>query len=224
MGRIKRIDLKNYYYHILNRANGRMQIFNDDEDYKLFEEILFEAKKKFDMRIVAYCIMPNHFHLVLNPKENGDIQKFMQWLTLTHTQRLHSKNKTIGYGHIYQGRYKSFLVDSDDYLKTLLLYVEQNPLRAGLVNNLKKWKWGSYFLRNYGNEEQKKLLSSHYYQTTKSYDENINIKLKKEVTELIAHSIDKSKPFGSKAWVDKIIEKFDLRSVVRGRGRPKKNK
>lgn len=224
MGRAKRIDIKDYYYHVINRANRRLQIFNDDEDYRLFELILEEAKEKFDMRIVAYCIMPNHFHLILYPEKDGDIQKFMQWLTLTHTQRIHAKNKTIGHGHIYQGRYKSFIVDSDGYLKTLLLYVEQNPLRAGLVNNLKDWKWGSYYLRNHGSEEKRKLLSPHYYQTTENYDKDVNIQFNKETLQSIGNSINKSKPYGSESWVEKMVKKFDLEATLRGIGRPRKNK
>jgi len=222
MARAKRIDIKDYHYHVLNRANRRMQIFNDDGDYQIFELILSEAKEKFDMRIVAYCIMPNHFHLILHPKEDGDIQKFMQWLTLTHTQRLHAKNKTIGHGHIYQGRYKSFIVDDDDYLKTLLLYVEQNPLRAGLVKNLRNWKWGSYYVRNYGNSEKKKMLSIHHYQITQNYNENINIKFSKEKLQSIGNSITRSKPYGSASWTEKIVKKFDLESAIRGVGRPRK--
>ena len=85
MGRAQRIDIGNYCYHVVNRANARLPIFFKEEDYKMFEMILEEAKEKFDMRILAYELMPNHFHLVLYPKVDGDLQKFMQWITLTHT-------------------------------------------------------------------------------------------------------------------------------------------
>ncbi len=87
MGRIPRVDVGNIIYHVINRANARLPLFENDDDYELFEEILTQAKEKFDIRILSYCIMPNHWHLVLYPKNDGDVSMFMQWLTLTHTQR-----------------------------------------------------------------------------------------------------------------------------------------
>ncbi len=87
MPRVHRVDIKEEIYHIINRANARLPIFFNEEDYVLFELIFEQAKERFDMRILAYCLMPNHFHLVLWPKEDDDLQKFMQWITLTHTQR-----------------------------------------------------------------------------------------------------------------------------------------
>lgn len=91
---MNRVDVADLDYHAINRANARMQIFDNEEDYQLFENVLEEAKEKFDMRILAYCIMPNHWHLVLNPKKDGDLQKFMGWLSMTHTQRWHSQHRT----------------------------------------------------------------------------------------------------------------------------------
>ena len=99
MGRVLRTDIGNYVYHVLNRANARVRIFDNDKDYQLFKEILVEAKEKCNMRLLAYCIMPNHWHLVVNPKKDGDLSKFMNWLTLTHTQRWHVSKKTTGQGH-----------------------------------------------------------------------------------------------------------------------------
>ena len=81
MARQPRIDLGGYVYHVINRASGRVPIFNTEKDYRLFEEVLLEAKQKHNMRILAYCIMPNHFHLALYPENDGEIQKFMGWLT-----------------------------------------------------------------------------------------------------------------------------------------------
>ncbi|HED37732.1 MAG TPA: hypothetical protein ENI76_05750, partial [Ignavibacteria bacterium] len=111
MPRIPRVDVGGEIYHVINRANARLPIFFQKEDYCLFEEILKKAKDKYGMRILAYCLMPNHFHLVLYPCKDGDLQKFMQWVTLTHTQCWHAKNRTVGTGHLYQGRYKSFLIE-----------------------------------------------------------------------------------------------------------------
>jgi putative transposase len=116
-------------YHVINRANGRARIFSTDADYRLFEELLNEGKEQFDMRILAYTIMSNHWHLLLHPREDGDVGRFMHWLTTTHATRYHSQKKTVGGGHVYQGRYKSFLVDTDRYCLTVLKYIERNPVR-----------------------------------------------------------------------------------------------
>ena len=133
MPRAIRTDVGNYCYHVINRANARLPIFFKEEDYVLFEQVLEEAKEKYDMRILAYILMPNHFHLVLYPKNDGDLSKFMQWLTLTHTQRWHNQKMTRGTGHLYQGRYKSFLIEEDNHLLSVIRYVERNALRANLV-------------------------------------------------------------------------------------------
>jgi len=99
-------------YHVLNRANARMQIFGTPEDYEAFERILDEAVGRVKMRLLAYCVLPNHWHLVLWPRENGDLSAFVGWMTLTHTQRWHAHRQSVGSGHVYQGRFKSFLVES----------------------------------------------------------------------------------------------------------------
>ena len=130
-------------YHALNRANARQTIFDDDGDYEAFERVLAEAVDRHVMRLLAYCVMPNHFHLVLWPRADGDLSRFMRWLTLTHTQRWHAHHHTAGTGHLYQGRFRSFPVQDDGHLLTLCRYVERNALRAGLVGRAEDWRWGS---------------------------------------------------------------------------------
>ena len=130
MPRINRIDVRDVIYHVINRANARMQIFNKDEDYILFEKVIEEAKEKFDMRILSYEIMPNHWHFILYPKKMVTYKNSMGWVSMTHTQRWHSRHKTIGSGHLYQGRYKSFPIETNRYLLQLFRYVERNALRA----------------------------------------------------------------------------------------------
>ena len=156
MPRVPRIDIGGHIYHIINRANGRKTIFHTKEDYIHFEKLLEEAKKKFNMRILAYVLMPNHWHLVLYPKHDGDLSVFMQWLTLTHTQQYHAKKKSTGHGHIYQGRYKSFLVGKDSYLLAVIKYIERNPVRAKLVKKVEQWQWGSGYRRLNGTTKEKK--------------------------------------------------------------------
>jgi len=133
MGRSKRIVLGGYIYHVLNRSNERRQIFFSGGDYKAFEQVLWQAAERFEVDVLAYCIMPNHWHLVLQPLKDGELSRFMGWLTLTHTQRWRAYRKNTGSGHLYQGRFRSFVVESNTYFLSLCRYVERNPLRAGLV-------------------------------------------------------------------------------------------
>ena len=132
MGRALRAVAGGFAYHVLNRANARMRIFEKAKDYEAFEEILGEAVQRVKMRLLAYCILPTHWHLVLWPRQDGDLLTFVGWLGLTHTQRWHAHRHSAGSGHVYQGRFKSFLVESDEYLWTVCRYVERNALRAGL--------------------------------------------------------------------------------------------
>src|SRR3989344_6083708 len=150
MPRTDRIDLADRIYRIINRAIGRLKIFNAKKDYLLFEELLTEAKELTGMRIFAYTIMPNHWHLVLSPQKGGDLSLFMHRLSNTHTRRVHTSTGTIGSGHLYQGRYKSFLVNKDNYLLALIKYVERNPVRAKLVSSCELWQWGSAWRRIIG--------------------------------------------------------------------------
>lgn len=209
-------------YHVLNRANARMNIFNGDKEYQAFEQILFDAVEKFKMRLIAYTLMPNHFHLVLYPKHEGEIKKFMHWLTLTHTQRWHAHTKTIGHGHVYQGRYKSFLVEENSYLWALLAYIERNALRAKLVEFLKDWKWSSYYKRLYGTPLQKNLLATNSITWPDNYMELLTLDEEKENLEIIRNSVNRGKPFGSDNWTNKVLKKFGLEITERKRGRPKK--
>jgi putative transposase len=219
MPRAPRVDVGNEIYHVINRANGRATIFRSDKDFKHFENLLIEAKEKFDMRILAYVLMPNHWHLVLYPRKDTDLQRFMQWLTLTHTQQYHSYKRTIGYGHLYQGRYKSFLVAKDKYLLQVIRYVEQNPLRAKLVTRTENWQWGSTYIRKIGKKE---ILDTPPIALPRDYFQWVNERLAIHVLEPIRLSVNKGKPHGTMEWVEKTIQKFKLELTTRSPGRPKK--
>jgi len=221
MGRIPRIDIGNQYYHVLNRANARLPIFKKDKDYEAFEKILEEAKDRYSMRILAYCLMPNHWHFVLNPKKDGDLNLFMQWLTLTHTQRWHAHYNSVGYGHLYQGRYKSFLIQNEQYLLTACRYVESNPARAKLTRKAEDWQWSSAWRREHGSFKQKEVLSAWPLAVPSDYLTTISRPQAEKELEFIRESVNKSKPFGSDSWLDQVVKKFGLEMTLRKRGRPK---
>jgi len=159
MGRARRVDVGGMVYHAWNRANFRSRLFASAAQYRAFLGIMEESLNLVPMRILAYCLMPNLWHLVLYPRADGDLARFLQRVTMTHTQRYHAKGQTMGYGHVYQGRYKSLLVEGDRHFLTLVRYVERNAKRAGLVQRAEEWPWSSVYVRHYGTEQQRKMLS-----------------------------------------------------------------
>lgn len=128
-------------FHVINRGNGRATVFHKAEDYEAFLRILALGCERIDMRLLAWCLMPNHFHLVLWPLRDGDLARWMQWVTTCHVRRYHRHYK--GSGHVWQGRYKAFVAQDTTYLLTLLRYVERNPVRAGLAARAEDWAWSS---------------------------------------------------------------------------------
>ncbi len=128
-------------YHVLNRANFRSRLFRSPAHYQAFLAVVEESLTFVPMRILAYCLMPNHWHLVLYPRGDGDLAKFLQRVTMTHTQRYHAKTRTVGYGHVYQGRYKSLLVESDGHFLALVRYVESRVAQTLAIQRV----CGSWF-------------------------------------------------------------------------------
>lgn len=223
MGRAPRVDIGNQVYHIVNRANSRKTIFSNPDEYRHFEMLLKAATDRFNMRLLGYTLMPNHWHLLLYPRGSGDVSLFMQWLTLTHTQQYHAWKHTTGHGHIYQGRYKSFLVEQDTYLLAALKYIERNPVRAKLVQKVEAWKWGSGYRRINGTAKEQSLLAEVPIDLPRNYRAWVNEPDKAaDVTE-IRISVAKSKPFGTMKWIERMVERFGLQGTLRGRGRPKQN-
>jgi putative transposase len=131
----------------LNRAVGRSTIFEKAGDYAAFEQVLEEAREQVEMRLLSFCVMPNHWHLVLWPREDGDLSTYLCWLTNTPTRRWHLAHRTVGTGPLYQGRFKSFPVQEDGHFFTVCRYVERNALRANLVAAAQQWLWSRLWHR-----------------------------------------------------------------------------
>ena len=216
------MDVGGAVYHVLNRANFRSRLFRAETHYRDFLAILEESLAVVPMRILAYCLMPNHWHLVLYPRADGDLSRFMQRLTLTHTQRYHARTRTIGYGHIYQGRYKSLPVERGGHFLTLVRYVERNAKRAALVAKAEDWPWSSVHVRIYGTAEQRKILSPWPVPEPPDYGKWLNHSQGKEEIEKIRYAIQRSWPYGSEKWVAKAVARFGLESTLRNPWRPAK--
>ena len=141
MPRTARASLADVCYHVMNRGNRRATIYHDESDYQAFVEMMRRATRRLPMRILAWCLMPNHFHLVLRPHADGDLGRWMHWLLTTQTQRHRLRHETTG--RIWQGRFKAPPIQCDRHLLVVMRYVERNPLRAGLVRRAEAWPWSS---------------------------------------------------------------------------------
>ena len=221
MPRPLRIDLGDYVYHVINRSNGRVRIFNTDADYQDFEYLLDEIRETYEMRILAYVLMPNHWHLLLYPRKDGDLSKSMRWLGTAHTRRYHAQTETIGHGHLYQGRYKSFIVQADEHFLAVLKYIERNPVRAKLTKQAENWKWGSAYRRIKGTKKMRSLLANSPVPLARNYVRWVNQPEPSEELGEIRESIRKGIPFGKESWRSRMVKEHGLEQVLREPGRPK---
>ena len=223
MPRRARVAPGGVVYHALNRAVARLPLFQKEGDYEAFERVLIEALDEHPIRILGYCIMPNHWHFVLWPKAAGELTSFLRWLTHTHTMRWHTHYHTSGTGHLYQGRFKAFPVEDGDRYFTVLRYVERNALRANLVERAEEWRYGSLWRRQFGSPEQQALLSPGPLALPRNWRDLVNCVQTERELEALRHSVQRGSPFGSAAWQEQTARRLGLEFTLRSRGRPKKN-
>lgn len=151
MPRGKRILLNNVYYHIINRGNQRMNIFSDCSDFERYLALLKHYKHKYSCDLFGYCLMPNHIHLILLPKQLCHLPAIMQRITQSYTWWFNKKYNKVG--RLWQGRFKSMVIEKDDYFLECVYYIEKNPVRAGIVSNPGDYPWSSYRDRTLGNNK-----------------------------------------------------------------------
>jgi putative transposase len=243
MPRRRRVDKGGMIYHVINRRVGRAVLFSDDGDYAAFERVIAEAGKRFPgVRVLAYCSMPNHWHLVVWPRRDGELSRYMQWVTVTHMRRWHEHRRSVGTGPVYQGRFKSFPVQEDGHFLTVCRYVERNPVRAKLVRRAASWRWSSAGVAAAaradkraartaghdgagGTEEARKWLTRrgdwpvrYEGDWSKFVDEP---QTDAEVAE-VRRSVNRGTPFGEEGWRRRTAARLGLESSLRERGRPRK--
>lgn len=212
-------------YHVLNRANARFSIFRARRDLEMFERLLVAAHEHVPMRMLDYCLMPNHWHLVLWPVGDGDLSLFMKWLTATHTQCWHDAHGTVGTGHLYQGRFKSFPVETDRHFLAVCRYVERNPVRAGLVGRAEDWRWGSLWHRqNRSGAPVGKLLHPWPIEPPQDWLAFVNNVEPTNELARIRRSVAHNFPMGGDSWVRRMASRLGIRLVLRRRGRPRGEK
>lgn len=229
-------------FHVINRGNGRAKVFRKDDDYAAFLRILALGCERIDMRLLAWCLMPNHFHLVLWPHGNGDLARWMQWVTTCHVRRYHRHYR--GSGHVWQGRYRAFVAQDTNHLLTVLRYVERNPVRAGLVKRAEKWPWSSAAFAGSGSVsagglaemvpdplsgDDRPLRPLQAYWTPgpvrrpKDWLKFVNGPESETELKLLRASVNRGTPLGEPDWQRRIAARLGLESTLRPRGRPRKD-
>ena len=224
MERPKRAGSGWLIYHVLNRANARLPIFEKDGDYEAFERIIGQAVERTGTRLLAYILMPNHWHLVVNPVENGDHSKFTGWLTLTHAQRWHAHRHSNSQGHVYQGWFKSFPMQDDQHFITVCRYVERNALRANLVASAQDWRWSSLWRWSQGTAKEKQVLSPWPVRRIANWVDYVNEPQSDSELSSIRRSVKRGCPLGNESWSAEIVARLGLESTLRPHGRPRKMK
>jgi putative transposase len=220
MPRRLRVSTGGLAYHVLNRAAGRGRLFDGDADYLAMERVIEQTHKRLPTRIVSYCLMPNHWHLVLWPREDGELSEFMRLLTVTHTQRWHAHRRSAGTGPLYQGRFKSFPIQQDEHFLTVCRYVERNALRADLVKSAQRWPWCSPAKR-LGKEPPAWLFSSRQWPVDQPDDWLAWVNRAESAAELekLRVSVKRGRPYGDDRWQQRTAKRLDLESTLRPRGR-----
>ena len=203
-------------YHVLNRGNGRAEVFHKKDDYVAFLDLMEEAQQRLPMRLLAWCLMPNHFHLVLWPHGDGDLSRWMQWLLTSHVRRYHRHYR--GSGHVWQGRFKAFPIEQDEHLWTVLRYVERNALRAKLGEAC----GGLAVVFGGGADGGKRAGMLHRGPLPRGKDWLDWVNQPQSEAELAAlrKCIERGTPYGNESWQHATAERLGLEASLHPRGRP----
>jgi len=219
MPRTARASAADYCYHVLNRGNGRAEVFHKRDDYDAFLAMITEASGRIPMRVLAFCLMPNHFHLVVRPRNDGDLSRWMQWLLTTHVRRYRRHYGSSG--HVWQGRFKAFPCQDDAHLLTVLRYVERNALRAGLVARAEDWPHGSLHARRPATGPVC-LEPIPEIPAPAAWIKWVNRPMGEPELATIRNCLARGSPFGEADWSTRTASELGLESSLRPRGRPRK--
>lgn len=227
MGRLPRATDDGLTHHALNRGNNRAAVFADDADHLAFLHALAVARDRYPFRLFGYCLMTDHFHLLLKPEPGRSISRILQSLTVTHAWRYHKRHRSSG--HVWQGRFKSPVIQDDAHLLVVLRYIEANPLRAGVVADPADYRWSSFQRHGMGRDDP--LLSDfpEWRELGKTEAERrrrwrAKVRARQDEAELAAvrSSLQGGRPFGSEGWTADVAGRLGLDLTPRRRGRPPK--
>jgi putative transposase len=205
-------------YHVLNRGNGRARIFNNESEYRAFLDLMEAGASRFGVRVCSYVLLDNHFHQVLWPREDCAVSAYMHWLTGTHAMQRRRIDRTVGSGHVYQGRFKSFPIQESDYYYNCVSYVEGNALRAELVQRAEHWEWSSLFERLNGG----RLVSPGPLELPANWVDLVNTGHSPVALQELRTCARSGRPYGARSWVESAAKEHRLLKKLRPRGRPER--
>jgi putative transposase len=219
MPRHARVSPDGFVQHVLNRGDHRETIFHAPGDFRAFLMHLAEAACRIPMRILAYCIMRNHFHLLLWPYEGADLPEFMQILMNIHLGRYLKHYPPGSPGHVYQSRYTNSLVQHERALPYVARYIEANALSAGLVARAEHYPWSSASPEAL-DDPDRPILSAWPIERPRPWLTYLNTPTPADERKRIQRSVKRGAPIGSPAWVERIAKTYELEHTLRQPGRP----
>lgn len=203
-------------------SGGRLTIFQKAEDYAAFMRVVEETREIVPLLIYAMVAMPNHWHFVVRPETSDQVSEFFRRLTVMHTMRWHAYYKTGGTGHLYQGRFKSFPIQTDGHLRTVMRCVERNPVRANLIELAEDGQWSSAHARMRRADERRWLTIPADPPWPRNRRSWVNkVETEAELNSL-RRSVKRGLPFGDDNWTRRSAVRLGLETTTRPRGRPKK--
>ena len=191
-------------------------------DYEAFERVLAEGMERYPVALYTYCLMPNHWHLVVRPRTGEALGRWLGWVGVTHVRRYHEHYHSRGGGHLYQGRFKSFPVAEDDYFLALCRYVEANALRAKLVERAEDWRWSGLWRRRQKQVEPELPLTAWPVAPPRNWLAQVNREVPEDQLDGVRTCVQRGRPFGSETWVRQTAARLGLAFTLRGPGRPKR--
>ena len=203
-------------FHVMNRAVHGTVLFRQPADYAGFMRVLTEAGRRYDVGLLAYCVMPNHWHMVLRPGTDHELSRCLQWLTMTHAQRWRRACGTSGRGAVYQGRFRWVAVEHGIHFLRLCRYVEQNALRAKLTRRAEEWPWCSAWQRCHDDGEGPPLADWPVPRPAFWID-RLNAPWAETVLEAIRTCMRDERPYGSEAFRVEMAERYGVSLTPRGR-------
>jgi putative transposase len=227
MPRLPRPIDDGFVYHAINRGNNRADVLGEAGDHEAFLEAMERARERYPFRLYGYCLMTNHFHLLIRPEGGQSISRILQSLTVAHTWRYHKRHGSVG--HVWQGRFRSPVIQDDGHLLVVLRYIEANPLRAGMVDDLAGYRWSSFLAHGHGRADPLLDPLPEYEALGRTPAERQarwrrKVVAPQDARELTAvrESVRSGKPLGEADWVTAHAATLGIELNPRPRGRPRK--
>jgi len=206
-----------FVYHVINRANDKARIFRSERDFESFLGLMRRALAEVPVPVCAFSVMPTHWHLVLWPRYDGAVSALVHRLCTLHAVQHRRSARSVGHGHVYQGRFRSFPVEGSRHYYAVVKYVEANALRARLVDRAEAWRWSSLYDRTH----ESSIVTAGPLELPGDWLEVVNSPFRLDVLEALRGCARTSRPYGSERWVTETAANLGITQTLRPRGRPR---